>query len=136
MQHRKANKKIGRTASHRLALFRNLIRALIISEKIVTTETKAKAIKPIIEKLITLSRKNDLSSIRLASVWLPDKTLLKKLMTTIAPRYITRPGGYTRIIKLGRRAGDAAPMVQFEFVGVETQLETKEKDKGRSPKEQ
>ena len=134
MQHRKAGKKIGRTASHRLALFRNLIRAMIISEKIVTTETKAKAIKPIIEKLISRSRKNELSQIRLAAIWLPDKTLLKKLMTTIAPRYLNRSGGYTRIIKLGRRAGDAAPMVQLEFVGNEAEQEPKEKDKKRTTK--
>jgi large subunit ribosomal protein L17 len=134
MQHRKAGKKIGRTASHRLALFRNLIRAIVISEKIVTTETKAKAIKPIIEKLISASRKNELAQIRSAAVWLPDKTLLKKLMTTIAPRYLNRPGGYTRIIKLGRRAGDAAPMVQLEFVGVEAQQESKEKEKSRTSK--
>ena len=129
MQHRKAGKKLGRTASHRLALFRNLIRAMVVSEKIITTETKAKAIKPIIEKLISTSRRNALAQIRIAAVWIPDKALLKKLMTTIAPRYINRPGGYTRIIKLGRRAGDAAPMVQLEFVGVETQSESKEKDK-------
>jgi large subunit ribosomal protein L17 len=134
MQHRKAGKKLGRTASHRLALFRNLIRAMVISEKIVTTETKAKAIKPIIEKLISASRKNGLAQIRSAAIWLPDKTLLKKLMTTIAPRYINRPGGYTRIIKLGRRAGDAAPIVQLEFVGNETTQESKEKDKSRAPK--
>lgn len=135
MQHRKAGKKLGRTASHRLALFRNLIRAMVISEKIVTTETKAKTVKPIIEKLVSVARKNDLAHIRLAAIWLPDKALLKKLMTTIAPRYINRPGGYTRIIKLGRRAGDAAPVVQLEFVGIEAEQEAKEKEKNRTSKE-
>ncbi|MDI6783279.1 MAG: 50S ribosomal protein L17 [bacterium] len=134
MQHRQAGKKLGRTVSHRRALFRNLIRAMIISEKIVTTETKAKAVRPIIEKLITTARTNDLAHLRLAMTWVPDKTILKKLVSTIAPRYITRPGGYTRIIKLGRRAGDAAPIVQLEFVGIETSTEAKDKDKGRSTK--
>jgi large subunit ribosomal protein L17 len=134
MQHRKAGKKLGRTVSHRRALFRNLIRAMIISEKIVTTAAKAKALRPIIEKLITTARKNDLPHIRLAATWVPDKTLLKKLITTIAPRYAIQRGGYTRIIKLGRRAGDAAPMVQIEFVGMETSPEAKDKDKGRSRK--
>ncbi|MFB3895676.1 MAG: 50S ribosomal protein L17 [bacterium] len=135
MQHRKAGKKLGRTASHRLAMFRNLIRAMVISEKIITTETKAKTIKPIIEKLVSTARKNDLAHIRLAAMWLPDKELLKKLITTIAPRYISRPGGYTRIIKLGRRPGDAAPIVQLEFVGIEAEQESKEKEKNRPAKE-
>ena len=113
MQHRKAGRKLGRTVSHRRALFRNLIRALIVSEKIVTTETKAKTIRPIVEKLITTARKNDLHHRRLASVWVPEKALLKKLVETIAPRYATQPGGYIRITKLGYRAGDAAPMAQI-----------------------
>lgn len=129
MRHRKTGKKLGRTVAHRRALFRNLIRAMIFSEKIVTTEAKAKVIRPIIEKLITTARRNDLYHLRLASVWLQDKTLLKKLITTIAPRYATRAGGYTRITKLGRRIGDAAPMVQLEFVGIETKSESKGKGK-------
>ena len=134
MQHRKAGKKLGRTTSHRRALFRNLIRAMIISEKVITTETKAKALRPIIEKLITIARTNNLASLRLAITWVPDKTVLKKLVSTIAPRYTSRPGGYTRIIKLGRRAGDAAPIAQIEFVGFETNIEPKDKNKGRSTK--
>ena len=134
MRHRKAGKKLGRTTSHRRALFRNLIRAMIISEKVITTETKAKALRPIIEKLITIARTNNLASLRLAITWVPDKAVLKKLASTIAPRYTSRPGGYTRIIKLGRRAGDAAPIAQIEFVGFETNIEPKDKNKGRSTK--
>jgi len=134
MRHRKAGKKLGRTTSHRRALFRNLIRAMIISEKVITTETKAKALRPIIEKLITIARTNNLASLRLAITWVPDKAVLKKLVSTIAPRYTSRPGGYTRIIKLGRRAGDAAPIAQIEFVGFETNIEPKDKNKGRSTK--
>lgn len=133
MQHRKAGKKLGRTASHRRALFRNLIRGLIISEKIVTTETKAKALRPIMEKLITIARNNDLHHRRLAAIWVLDKELLKKLIETIAPRYASQSGGYTRITKLGRRAGDAAPMAQIELIGAETKPEAKsEKKKAQS----
>ncbi|MCX7919446.1 MAG: 50S ribosomal protein L17 [bacterium] len=128
MRHRKSGKKLGRTISHRKALFRNLIRALVISEKIVTTESKAKAVQPIIEKLISVARNKSLSNRRRIAAWIPDNEVAKKLVETIATRYQNRPGGYTRIIKLGRRVGDTARMARLEFVESESSLasETKE----------
>ena len=132
MQHRKSGKKLGRTISHRRAMFRNLVRALVISEKIVTTQSKAKAIKPIIEKLITIARTNNLTQHRRIAIWIPDKKLSKKLMETIAPRYAARSGGYVRMVKLGFRAGDTAPMVRLELIGFESSIEVKSSESKKS----
>src|SRR4051812_2348225 len=108
MRHLKAGRQLGRNASHRLALFRNLSRALIEHGRIVTTVEKAKELRPFIEKLVTLAKKGTLHSRRLALARLPDKDAVKKLFEEIAPQYADRPGGYTRVLKRHqRRLGDA-----------------------------
>ena len=116
MRHRKAGRKLGRSSGHRRALYRNLVTELLRHERIKTTEAKAKAIRPKAEKLITLGKRGTLHARRLAAGRLNDPEVLKKLFDEIAPRYADRPGGYTRILKLGRRQGDNAPMVLIELV--------------------
>ncbi|MFD1612144.1 50S ribosomal protein L17 [Sphingomonas tabacisoli] len=116
MRHRVGGRKLQRTASHRAALFRNQSAALVKHEQITTTLAKAKELRPYVEKLVTLAKKGGLSNRRLAHARLMDDTQLKKLFDVIAPRYAERAGGYTRIIKAGIRASDAAPMAIIEFV--------------------
>lgn len=108
--------KLGRTSSHRRALFRNLVTSLFQSERIETTEAKAREIRPIADKLITLAKQGDLHARRQAEAYLFDEDVLKKLFDVIGPRYTERAGGYTRIVKLGNRKGDAAPMALIELV--------------------
>lgn len=108
--------KLGRTSAHRRALFRNIITSLFAHGRIETTEAKAREIKRIAESLITTAKRGDLHSRRLVSSYLMDEAVAKKLFDTIAPQYKDRAGGYTRIIKLGPRRGDAAPMVYIELV--------------------
>ena len=116
MRHRKAGRKLGRSSGHRKALYRNLITELFRHERIKTTEAKAKAIRPLAEKLITLGKRGDLHARRLAAARLNDPLVVKKLFEELAPRYEDRPGGYTRILKLGRRQGDGAEMAIIELV--------------------
>jgi large subunit ribosomal protein L17 len=116
MRHRVGGRKLQRTASHRAALFRNQAAALIKHEQITTTLAKAKELRPYVEKLVTLAKKGGLSNRRLAHSRLMDDTQLKKMFDVIGPRYAERAGGYTRIIKAGIRASDAAPMAIIEFV--------------------
>ena len=116
MRHRKAGRKLGRSSGHRKALYRNLIIELFRHERIKTTEAKAKAIRPLAEKLITLGKRGDLHARRLAAARLNDPFAVKKLFDELAPRYEDRPGGYTRILKLGRRQGDGAEMAIIELV--------------------
>ncbi len=116
MRHRVAGRKLQRTSSHRAALFRNMAAALIKHEQITTTTAKAKELRPYVEKLITLAKKGGLSNRRLAHARLLDDTQLVKLFDTLAPRYADRSGGYTRIIKAGLRASDAAPIAIIELV--------------------
>ena len=116
MRHRVAGRKLQRTSSHRAALFRNMAAALIKHEQITTTLAKAKELRPYTEKLITLAKKGGLSNRRLAHARLLDDTQLVKLFDTLATRYAGRAGGYTRIIKAGIRASDAAPMAIIELV--------------------
>jgi large subunit ribosomal protein L17 len=116
MRHRVAGRKLQRTSSHRAALFRNMAAALIKHEQITTTTAKAKELRPYVEKLITLAKKGGLSNRRLAQARLLDQTQLVKLFDTLAPRYADRNGGYTRIIKAGIRASDAAPIAIIELV--------------------
>jgi large subunit ribosomal protein L17 len=111
-----ANRKLGRTASHRLALFRNQLASLIQSERIVTTLPKAKELRPIAEKLITLAKNDSVHARRQAAQLVADDGLIAKLFDTIGPRFSTRPGGYIRIMKLGARRGDAAEMAILELV--------------------
>jgi len=116
MRHRVGGRKLQRTASHRTALFRNQAAALIKHEQITTTLAKAKELRPYVEKLVTLAKKGGLANRRLAQARLLDETQLKKLFDVLAARYANRNGGYTRIVKAGIRASDAAPIAIIEFV--------------------
>ena len=116
MRHRVGGRKLQRTSSHRTALFRNMSAALIKHEQITTTLAKAKELRPYVEKLVTLAKKGGLSNRRLAHARLMDDVQLVKLFDVIGPRYEDRNGGYTRVIKAGIRASDAAPMAVIEFV--------------------
>src|SRR5215212_9933070 len=110
MRHGMVNRKLGRTSSHRNAMFRNQLASLIQNERIVTTLPKAKELRPLIEKLITLGKNDSVHSRRQAAMIIADGGLVSKLFDTLGPRFSERPGGYTRIIKLGSRRGDAAEM--------------------------
>jgi large subunit ribosomal protein L17 len=109
--------KLGRTASARRALFRSSVTNLFIHDRIITTESKAKEMRPIAEKLITWARKGDLHHRRLAARYVLEPEALQRLFDEIGPEYAERPGGYTRIVKLGPRRGDAAPLALIELVG-------------------
>lgn len=116
MRHRHSGAKLNRTSSHRTALLRNMSAALIKHEQITTTVSKAKALRPYVEKLITLAKKGGLSNRRLAQSRLMDETQLKKLFDILAERYSDRNGGYARVIKAGFRASDSAAMAVIELV--------------------
>jgi large subunit ribosomal protein L17 len=116
MRHRQAGRKLNRTSSHRKSLFKNMAQALIKHEQIVTTLPKAKELKRVIEKLITLGKKSSLHARRLAFNQIRDKEMVTKLFATLAPRYIKRSGGYSRVLKAGFRYGDSAPMAVIELV--------------------
>lgn len=116
MRHRKAGRKLNRTASHRKAMFQNLAQALLKHEQIVTTLPKAKDLAPIVEKLITLAKKGGLANRRLAVSRLQDEELVTKMFVELADRYKERTGGYTRVLKAGYRHGDNAPMAVIELV--------------------
>jgi large subunit ribosomal protein L17 len=111
-----ANRKLGRTSSHRKAMFRNQLASLIDNERIITTLPKAKELRPLAEKLITLAKNDSVHTRRQAFQQVPDNALIAKLFDTLGPRFSTRPGGYTRIMKLGARRGDAAEMAILELV--------------------
>ena len=116
MRHGHSGRKLQRKSGHRAALLRNLAAALVKHEQIMTTAPKAKELRPYVEKLITLAKRGGLSNRRLALSRLGDETQLKKLFDVLAERYAGREGGYTRVIKAGLRAGDAAPMAVIELV--------------------
>lgn len=115
MQHNRAGRKLGRTSAHRKALFRNQLDSLFLHERIQTTISKAKELRPLAEKLVTLARRGGLHARRLALRDISQEAA-KRLFDEIAPRFATRPGGYTRILKLGQRQGDAAEKAIIEFV--------------------
>jgi large subunit ribosomal protein L17 len=119
MRHARSGKKLGRDAAHRRSLYANLAGALIEHGRIKTTEAKAKAVKPLAEQMITLGRRGDLAARRQAVSILRSKDVVHQLFEEVAPRFAERPGGYTRIVKLGPRAGDAADMVYLELVDYE-----------------
>jgi large subunit ribosomal protein L17 len=116
MRHRTSGRKLNRTSQHRQMLFRNLAQALIKHEQIVTTLPKAKELRPVVERLITLGKRGDLHARRMAFARLRDDAMTKKLFEVLGPRYQERQGGYTRVLKAGFRYGDAAPMAVIEFV--------------------
>ncbi len=119
MRHQRAGKKLGRDSAHRKALYANLAGALIEHGRIKTTEAKAKAVKPFAEQMITLGKRGDLAARRQAVAELRSKDVVHKLFDEVAPRFAERPGGYSRIVKLGPRSGDAAEMVYLELVDYE-----------------
>jgi large subunit ribosomal protein L17 len=116
MRHQVAGRKFDRSTSQRQALFRGLVTDLLRYEKIRTTEAKAKEIQPMAEKMITLGKDGTLHARRQASSFVTDPSVVKKVFDEIGPRYADRPGGYTRIVKLGRRLGDGAAVAQLELV--------------------
>jgi len=116
MRHLKSGKQLGRNSSHRKAMYRNMVVSLLDKESITTTDVKAKELRRHAEKLITLGKRGTLSARRMARVMVNDREVLQKLFTTLADRYKDRPGGYIRIIKLGMRAGDNAPLSSIQLV--------------------
>lgn len=116
MRHGNTGRKLNRTSSHRKAMFANLAASLIRHEQIVTTLPKAKELKPIVDRLVTLSKRGDIHARRLAVARIRDEDAVKKLFDTLGPRYESRAGGYTRVLKAGFRYGDSAPMAVIELV--------------------
>jgi len=116
MRHRKRGRHLSRTASHRKATLRNMATSLFLHERIETTEAKAKELRPFAERIITLARRGDLHARRLAGRNIQDREVLGKLFDDLGPRFAGRPGGYTRILKLGARRGDGADMALIELV--------------------
>jgi large subunit ribosomal protein L17 len=125
MRHGMVNRKLGRTSGHRLAMFRNQLASLIDRERIITTLPKAKELRPQVERLITLGKNDSVHARRQAARVISDDAVVAKLFDTVGPRFGDRPGGYTRIIKLGPRRGDAAEMAILEFVGYEPEKQEK-----------
>ena len=126
MRHKKLGRRFNRDSSHRQAMFSNMAAALIKHEQIVTTLPKAKDLKRVIDKYITLAKRGDLNSRRLAASRLRDEDQVKKLFDVLAPRYKNRAGGYTRVLKAGFRYGDSAPRAVIEFVDRDTSIKGRE----------
>jgi large subunit ribosomal protein L17 len=125
MRHRNAGFKLGRNTSHRRALLRNLVTSVIIEDRVETTVAKAKAVRPLVEKMITLGKKGDLHSRRQALAFLMTDDSVTRLFDTVAPRYGDRNGGYLRIVKTGFQKGDGAEKAFIELLGAEKQLDEK-----------
>lgn len=123
MRHRRLKRKLGRTSAHREALLRNLATSLLLYEKIITTAAKAKELRKIVERVITLAKRKDLHARRQAAEVIQDERVLKKLFETMGERYQGRNGGYTRITKLDYRVGDGAPLAAVELVATEVSAE-------------
>lgn len=134
MRHRIAGKKLSRHKGHRKALFKNLINALIIRGEIKTTESKAKAVRRLVDKLITKGKKGTLHSRRLIAAFLQNKKVVNKIVDELGPIFKNRPGGFTRIVRLGRRRGDDAMMVKLELVERPGTAKTQKKAKTRTIK--
>lgn len=135
MRHGMAHRKLGRTSSHRLAMLKNQLASLVLSERIVTTLPKAKELRPIAERVITQGKRGTVHARRMASRWLVDRDLIKKLFDDIAPRMKDREGGYLRIVKLGARQGDAAEVAILEFVDYVLPEKAAKVDKTKAAKE-
>jgi large subunit ribosomal protein L17 len=129
-----ANRKLGRTSSHRNALFRNQLASLIDRERIITTLPKAKELRPQIERLITIGKTDNVHNRRQVARVVADDALVAKLFDTLGPRFAERPGGYTRIIKIGPRRGDAAETAIIEFVGYEPERVEEKPEAAPAPK--
>jgi large subunit ribosomal protein L17 len=134
MRHGKSGRRFNRTVSHRKAMFANLAQALVKHEQIITTLPKAKDLRPVVEKLITLGKRGDLHARRLAMSQIRDADMVKKLFDVIGPRYRDRQGGYTRVLKAGFRYGDNAPMAVIEMV--DRDVDARGMDSGPTQKEE
>jgi large subunit ribosomal protein L17 len=136
MRHRVAGKKLGRTTAHRMMMLRNMVTSLLDKERMQTTLERAKAVRPLAERIITLGKRETLHARRQALAFVKDPAVVSKLFDTIAPRFSDRPGGYTRIIRLGYRDGDGAQMAIIELIGSEFKPAKKEsKGSKKSSKE-
>jgi len=131
MRHQKAGRKLGRTTSHKEAMLRNMVTSFFKHEKIITTDIKAKELRKVAEKMITLGKNESLHARRQAASVVRERGVVKKLFEEISPRYKDRAGGYTRIIKAGFRVGDNAPLAVIELIPQEVKKEEKQKAKGR-----
>ncbi len=127
MRHRNTGRKLGRTSSHREAMLRNMVTSLLKYEKITTTDAKAKELRKVAEKMITLGKRGDLHARRQALSFVRDKEIVAKLFDELSTRYRDYTGGYTRIMKMGNRTGDNAPMSIIEFIREADQEQTKKK---------
>ena len=116
MRHRARGRQLSRTASHRRALLANMATSLLTHERVVTTEAKAKELRPYVERLITLARRGDLHARRLVERRIKDRAAAQRLFGELGPRFASRPGGYTRIVKLGHRSGDGAELARIELL--------------------
>ena len=134
MRHRVAGKKLGRKTDHRMSMLRNLVTSFLDKERIRTTLPRAKALRPLAERMITLGKRENLHARRQALAFIKDPAVVSKLFQTIAPRYTQRPGGYTRIIRLGFRDGDGAQLALVELVGSEFKPKAAEGKGGKKGK--
>ena len=134
MRHGKSGRKLGRTSSHRLAMFRNMVTSLLEHERIYTTDAKAKELRRWADWMITLGKRGDLHARRQALQVIRDKNVVHKLFTDLAQRYQARSGGYTRTVKVGFRSGDGAPLSLIELMTGETEKKKKKKKKTKAPK--
>ena len=125
MRHRNAGYKLGRNTSHRRALLRNLVTSIILNDRVETTITKCKASKPLVEKMITIGKRGDVPARRQAAAYLMTPAAVDRLFATVAPRYSTRNGGYSRVVRIGPRKGDASEMAFIELLGAEQELNEK-----------
>jgi len=126
MRHRKAGNKLGRNTSHRRALLRNLVTSVVVEDRVETTVAKAKAVRPLVEKMITLGKRGDVHSRRQAAAFLMTPESVSRLFATVAPRYGDRNGGYLRIVKAGFRQGDGGEKAIIELLGAEKELGAKQ----------
>lgn len=126
MRHRKAGNKLGRNPSHRRALLRNLVTSVVVEDRVETTIAKAKAVRPLVEKMITLGKRGDVHARRQAAAFLQTPDSVTRLFATVAPRYGDRNGGYLRIIRTGFRQGDGGEKAVLELLGAETELNEKQ----------
>ncbi len=132
MRHRKAGNKLGRNTSHRRALLRNLVTSVVIEDRVETTLAKAKAVRPLIEKMITLGKRGDVHSRRQAAAFLMTPESVTRLFATVAPRYGERQGGYLRIVHTGFRKGDGGEKAVLELLGAEQELGEKQQKRAEA----
>ncbi|MBM4267603.1 MAG: 50S ribosomal protein L17 [Deltaproteobacteria bacterium] len=134
MRHLNSGKKLSRTSAHRASLYRNLVRELLARDRIRTTDAKAKEVRRFADRMVTLGKQGTLAARRRAIAFLRDPKVVRRLFDDVAPRFAERPGGYTRVIKLGTRVGDAARLSMIELTGTSESVESEKKRKRRRTK--